>query len=121
MGDTKGGPFDIPFDAARIMLDTPNVNGCPSSDIVTPWCNGLDVTRRTRDVWIIDYGVQLSEDAASKYDAAFTRVQQAVYPERKDNKRESYRLRWWLHMEARSGMRAKLAPADPVHRNPQRD
>jgi hypothetical protein len=48
MGDTKGGPFDITSADARRMLDTPNVNGRPSSDVVTPWCNGLDVTRRNR-------------------------------------------------------------------------
>jgi hypothetical protein len=56
MGDTKGGPFDIPLARALEFLHAPNVSGRPSSDVVLPWCNGLDVTRRNRDVWIVDFG-----------------------------------------------------------------
>lgn len=49
MGDTKGGSFDIPNDLARWMLAAPlNPNGRPNSDVVRPWVNGLDVTRRPR-------------------------------------------------------------------------
>jgi type II restriction/modification system DNA methylase subunit YeeA len=112
MGDTKGGPFDVPFETARKFLDTPNVNGRPSSDVVTPWCNGLDVTRRNRDMWIIDFGTDMPEDRARLYEAPFAHVQTHVYPERAKNKRESYRLKWWIHVEARSGMRAQLAPLE---------
>src|SRR5207248_1867633 len=71
MGDTKGGPFDIPFYKALELLQTPNVSGKPSSDVVRPWCNGLDVTRRGRDMWIIDFGVGTPEREASLYDSAF--------------------------------------------------
>ncbi|HRA32494.1 MAG TPA: hypothetical protein PL172_11300, partial [Thermomicrobiales bacterium] len=47
MGDTKGGPFDIPGDVARRWLALPvNPNGRPNSDVVRPWVNGLDITRR---------------------------------------------------------------------------
>jgi type II restriction/modification system DNA methylase subunit YeeA len=45
MGDTKGGPFDISFEKALEFLHTPNVSGKSSSDVVFPWCNGLDVTK----------------------------------------------------------------------------
>src|SRR5262249_38329472 len=56
MGDTKGGAFDIALDQARHLLSSPNPHGKPNSDVVTPWINGLDVTRRSRDMWIIDFG-----------------------------------------------------------------
>ena len=56
MGDTKGGKFDIPDAEALEMLRQPNPNGRPNSDVVVPWINGLDVTRRNRQMWIIDFG-----------------------------------------------------------------
>ena len=67
MGDTKGGPFDIPPDLARNMLTaTGNPNGRPNSDVVRPWVNGMDITRRPRDYHIVDFGTEMSlEDAAS--------------------------------------------------------
>jgi type II restriction/modification system DNA methylase subunit YeeA len=110
MGDTKGGPFDITEAQALEMMRTPNPNGRPSSDVVVPWCNGLDVTRRSRGVWIIDFGVELGEPEAAHYEAPFEAVRAKVKPEREKNARESYRLQWWRHVEARPSMRQKLAP-----------
>jgi type II restriction/modification system DNA methylase subunit YeeA len=105
MGDTKGGAFDIPFELAWKLLQTPNVNGRPSSDVITPWCNGKDVTQRSRDSWIIDYGIPCDESTASKYEGVFEYIRSKVYPDRQGNSREAYRLKWWLHAEARAGMR----------------
>ncbi len=59
MGDTKGGAFDISDTEALAILCQPNPNGRPNSDVIVPWINGLDVTRRNRDMWIIDFGVDL--------------------------------------------------------------
>ncbi len=51
MGDTKGGAFDIEGKLARAWLTEPiNPNGRPNSDVLAPWVNGLDVTRRPRDI-----------------------------------------------------------------------
>ena len=62
MGDTKGGAFDIDGRLARAWLAEPlNPNGRPNSDVLSPWVNGLDVTRRSRDMWIIDFGTEMSE------------------------------------------------------------
>ena len=70
MGDTKGGAFDIPGDVAREMLRRPmNVNGYPNSDVVVPWVNGLDLTRRPRDMFIIDFGTEMTEAEAADYEA----------------------------------------------------
>src|SRR5206468_2442820 len=84
MGDTKGGAFDIEFETAQRMLEAPNVNGRPSSDVVVPWCNGLDVTRRLRGTWIIDFGTSASEETASLYEAPFAHARLHVFPERKN-------------------------------------
>lgn len=110
MGTTKGGAFDIPEQLALELLTKPNPHGKPNSDVVVPWVNGLDVTRRPRGMWIIDFGVGLPEQEAAKYEAPFEYVRQHVKPERDHNNRESYRRLWWQHVEARPDFRAAVAP-----------
>jgi hypothetical protein len=79
MGDTKGGAFDIPGTLARGWLQLPfNANGRPNSDVLRPWINGLDVTRRLRDMWIVDFGWQMSEAEAAAYEAPFAYIQKHV-------------------------------------------
>jgi hypothetical protein len=109
MGDTKGGPFDIDADTARRLLAAPNPDGRSNADVVRPWVNGLDITRRPRDMWIIDFGIDMAETEAALYEAPFEYVREHVRPERINNKRAAYADRWWLHVEARSGMRKALA------------
>lgn len=108
MGDTKGGSFDLRFDEATAMLFDPNPHGRPNSDVLVPWCNGLDLVRRNRDMWIVDFGTSISPEQAACYAAPWKRIMELVYPERSQNRRESYRERWWLHVEPRQGMRAAL-------------
>ncbi|HEY8447241.1 MAG TPA: type IIL restriction-modification enzyme MmeI, partial [Thermomicrobiales bacterium] len=74
-----------------------------------PWVNGLDVTRRPRDMWIVDFGVDMPEHEAALYEAPFEYVRQHVKPVREKNNREAYREKWWLHAEARPEMRMALA------------
>ena len=109
MGDTKGGAFDVPGDLAREMLRRPNPDRRSNHDIVRPWVNGLDITRRPRDVWIIDFGVGMPEAEAALYEAPFEYVRAHVRSERIRNNRAAYAERWWLHVEPRSGMRAAFA------------
>jgi len=56
MGDTKGGAFDIPGELAREWLRLPNPHGRSNAEVLRPWVNGMDVTRRSADKWIIDFG-----------------------------------------------------------------
>lgn len=110
MGDTKVGPFDLPGEEARRMLLLPtNVNGKPNSDVVVPWVNGMDLTRRSRDMFIIDFGVEMSEPDAAAYEVPFEHVRAHVYPQRSKSRRKAYRERWWLHAEPRPAMRKQIA------------
>ncbi len=105
MGDTKGGAFDIDGDLARQWLRMPlNPNGRPNADVLRPWVNGMDITRRPADKWIIDFGWEIEESAAALYEAPFSHVLSVVKPERLKNRRDSYRLYWWRHVEPRQGM-----------------
>ena len=105
MGDTKGGAFDIPGELARKWLQLPlNPNGRSNSNVLRPWMNGMDVTRRPADKWIIDFGWEMSERDAALYEAPFTHCLANVKPERDKLRREAYRRFWWRHVEPRPGM-----------------
>ncbi len=109
MGDTKGGAFDISGELARTMLlAAGNPNGLPNSDVVVPWVNALDLVRRPRDMFVVDYGAGANERDAALYERPFQHVLTAVKPIRVDNKRAAYAERWWIHVEARPVMRRSL-------------
>ena len=110
MGDTKGGPFDITDAVARQMLATQgNPNGRPDSDVVLPWINARDITGRSRGMWIIDFGTDSTEEWAAGYQLPFSYVVREVKPGRDANKRDAYRERYWIHVEARPAMRAAIS------------
>jgi type II restriction/modification system DNA methylase subunit YeeA len=54
MGDTKGGAFDVPGELARAWLQLPtNPNGRRNAEVLRPWRNGQDITRRSADKWVL--------------------------------------------------------------------
>ena len=110
MGDTKGGAFDISGESARDLLKQPiNVNGRANSEVVLPWLNGSDITGRSRGMFIIDFGTDMSADDAAFFQEPFRHVDKHVRPTREKNKRKAYRERWWIHVEPRPAMRRSLA------------
>ncbi|WP_419160875.1 DNA methyltransferase [Candidatus Palauibacter sp.] len=109
MGDTKGGPFDVPGDLAREWLQEPtNPNGRPNSDVLAPWMNGMAVTRRPAGKWIVDFGWTMVKEEAALYEAPFQHAQEHVYPMRKGNRDEVHRVHWWRHLRPRQNLRAAL-------------
>ena len=105
MGDTKGGPFDIPASLAQEMLATPNPDGRKNSDVVKPWVNGRDITDRSRNMWIVDFG-GIAEDQAALYEAPFEYAKVKVKPQRETSR--STTSSWWLHERPRPEMRDAL-------------
>ena len=102
MGDTKGGPFDISGDQAREWLLQPaNPNGRPNSDVLGPWMNGMDVTRRPAGKWIVDFGCGMSEQEAALYEAPFSYAMTTVQPIRAQHRSEKLRNCWWQHERPR--------------------
>jgi len=108
-GDIKRGPFDIPGDLAREWLELPaNPNGRPNADVLRPWTNAMDLTRRPRGKWIIDFGYEMSEAEAALYEAPFTYALEHVRPLRQRNRERLSREFWFRHWNPRPAMWAAL-------------
>ncbi len=121
MGNIKAGPFDIPDDLARQWLALPiNPNEHSNSDVLRPWVNGIDITRRPLRRWVIDFGMplprgavptpgmmHLSEHEASFYEAPFHYAESRVKPMRAVT-RTGDRRPWFVHREPCTGMRKAL-------------
>ena len=105
MGDTKGGSFDISGDLARDWLQLPsNPNGRTNADVLKPWINGMDLTRRPAGKWIVDFGWEMSEAEAALYESPFAYVAENVWPARQKNRVEKLRDFWWRHERLRPAM-----------------
>ena len=98
MGDIKGGSFDIAGDKAREWLRLPaNPNGRPNADVLKPWVNGMDLTRRPAGKWIVDFGTEMSESDAALYEEPYRHVKDHVLPARRRNRQRKRRVYWWWH------------------------
>jgi type II restriction/modification system DNA methylase subunit YeeA len=113
MGVTPAGPFDLDGQLARQwLLDRNNPNGRPNSEVLKPYYNGTDLTRKVRDVWIVDFGVDMPLDKAAAFEKPFEYLKKFVFPIRQRNNRVAYREKWWLLAESRPAMRDALALKD---------
>lgn len=114
-----GGPFEISqLDAERLLLMRGNPNGCPNSEVIRLWCNGMDVTRRPERRWCVDFGLERSFSEAAAYEGPFELIhrqfnqENARRLERGDRPlrgRETRTLEgWWIHQRPRGEMRSAL-------------
>ena len=94
-GPVKVGSFEVPGDVARRwLLEPTNPNGRKNSDVVRPWSNGNDITKRPSDTWIVDFS-DMDKAEASLYESPFAHVYCHVKPERDTNNDTSRRTYWW--------------------------
>ncbi len=110
IADVKAGLFDLPESAVLEMLSAPNPHGSPNSDVILPWVNSLDLLRRPRNFWIVDFGSDSPLETATRYELPFRKVKQDVLPARSQVKRKTYRDYWWLHAEPCTEMRERIWP-----------
>ena len=105
MGDTKNGPFDISGEMARKWLCLPsNPNGRLNADILKPWVNGRDLTRRSAGKWIVDFGTSMEATEAALYEAPYAFIAENVKPARERNRNSKIREFWWRHEAPRPVM-----------------
>lgn len=107
--DEKGGAFDIDDATAQNMLNAKgNPNGRPNSDVVRRWVNGMDIVRRPRSMWIVDFPSNFTIDQASQYEKPFDYVLHHVKPDRDTNAIERLRNLWWIHRIPADDMRQAI-------------
>jgi type II restriction/modification system DNA methylase subunit YeeA len=108
-GTIKNGDFDLDGVVAREWISFPlNPNGLSNAAVIKPWSNGMDITRRPSDKWVIDFGTDMSEQDAALFEVPFKHILINVKPLRDELRRQGHREKWWLHGESRPGMRRAL-------------
>jgi hypothetical protein len=125
IGPNVGGAFTL---ASNSRLASPGVKLHGSGFLVTPkeaavlglgsipgleayirnYRNGRDLTAKPRRVMVIDLYGLTAEDVSERYPLVYKHVFDRVKPERDANKRDNYRLNWWIFGETRSAMRLFL-------------
>jgi type II restriction/modification system DNA methylase subunit YeeA len=110
IGTQKSGAFDVAGEVARVWLTQPNPNGKPNSEVVKPWSNGMDITRRSSDTWIVDFGVSMNEADASLFELPFEYAKEFVKPVRIGKREEKANEKWWIHQRSRPELRKAVAP-----------
>src|SRR5271169_4509214 len=97
IGIQPTGPFQVPGDLARSWLAGPlNPNGRPNSDVLAPFLNGMDLTRRDQGRWIVDFGIWMDNKDAALFERPFEYLREHVYPVRQRNNQARAREEWWI-------------------------
>lgn len=108
-GNQKGGAFDIDWEEARQIAAVPIPNGASPFNTLKSYRNGMDVTRRSRGMWLIDFGVDATVEEASLYESAFKTI-----AERVKIKRSKTHKKWWIHERTRPELRESIRCLDSV-------
>jgi hypothetical protein len=95
-GITPAGPFILSELEALELLFTPSPNDRPNSDVVRPYLSSIG--QRSRDEWIIDFGIDTPRDKAALYEGPFRHVELHVKPFRAQARSSVRDDRWWLHL-----------------------
>ncbi|HAM21740.1 MAG TPA: hypothetical protein DCQ04_05585 [Actinobacteria bacterium] len=78
------------------------------SNHIHPYLNGRDLTNNSRDALVIDlFGLSAAE-VRERFPKVYEHILRTVKPERDQNKRATYRDRWWVFAEPRPLMREAL-------------
>jgi hypothetical protein len=88
-------------------IASPNPDGRSYADVITRWANRLDLSHRWRNMWIVDFGLDMPESEAASsrlHSSKYARV----WPVRQGSNATCCRERWWIHHNRRPEMTAAL-------------
>ena len=110
IGTMKNGPFNITYEQALEWLSLPlNPNNRPNSDVLRPWVNGIDITRRLSNQWIIDFDPDANPGTLALYEAPLDYILKNVKPLRDPLRRKAYRELWWKFQDHKTRIRRKIS------------
>ena len=108
IGVAQKAPFDLTDQEAQKILGEVNPNGRPNSDVLVIIRNAEDITRRARNIWNVDFGLNMKLEMASRYEKPFKHIQSNVYPLRLDHREARQTKYWWLFARPCPDMRKGL-------------
>ena len=112
IGTQQNGPFTVSAVIAHAWLNTPAIGFIPASAVMKPWRNGRDLTDRAAGLWIIDFGMSITEADAELIEGPFAHVSEHVKPMRLAGQRESRKKFWWRLGEPAPALRRALSPLE---------
>jgi type II restriction/modification system DNA methylase subunit YeeA len=112
-GDILWGDFTLNEKLAKKFLsDSGNPNSKPNSNVIRLRCTGDSIVSRAPESYVIDFGLNMSQEEASQYTVPFEYLKAKVYPNRQETKWQTARDKWWIHWKPRDKMRAALKGLD---------
>jgi hypothetical protein len=82
-----------------------------NSDVIRPYRNGRDLSARSRDLFIVDFGL-MTEEEAREYPLVFDRIRDRVKPIRDAGADRLAKEKWWRFARNREELRAALRTLD---------
>jgi SAM-dependent methyltransferase len=110
-GFQMNGSFDVAYETARGWILSPNPHGKSSSIVLRPYANTNDLTKRSRERWVIDFS-GFTESEAALFEGPFAHVRAHVLPEREKKREQRLIDNYWLHKRSSPALRAAVAPLD---------
>jgi type II restriction/modification system DNA methylase subunit YeeA len=95
IGLLPAGPFVISEEKATKLLSVPNAHAVCNSDVLRPYFNGDDITKRPSGSWVVDFDSRSSEEAA-KFEAVFDYTVQHIKETRLKSNSSNRPKLWWL-------------------------
>ncbi len=103
-------PIGMGFVVTPDEADALGMNRDPKTQQrIRPYRNGKDIMDRPRGVYIIDLFGLSAEEAKHEVPAIYQWVMDRVKPERDHNKRDTYRVNWWIFGEPVPATRRSFA------------
>lgn len=103
-----GKGFVISGEIARSMLALPlNVNNRKNSDVIFPYMNTNDISKRPGDRWVIDFDAR-TKSQSSFYEAPYKHLSKTAKLERAATGNSSAQDNWWRIWNYRPAMKEKL-------------
>src|ERR1017187_6678950 len=109
IGVAQKAPFDLSDKEAQAMLPERNPNDRPNSDVLRIVRNAQDITRRPRNAWNVDFGLDRTLENSARYEKPFEHVQKVVYPLRVEHREARQTKYWWLFARPCPDMREALS------------
>ena len=102
-GINRRTQWEISGSMARSWMDAPNPIIETNADVLHPIVTGREINDLSRDRWLIDFGTEMSEDDACKYEKPYEYLRKLFDPQRTD------KVNWWENRPMGRAVRGAIA------------